>query len=64
MHAAVKQLETTAPLLGAGIAGCEWWVVVALVAVTIFLHGAEPAMRWLDVIDRLRGRAAGPRTDP
>jgi hypothetical protein len=48
------ELIATAPPLGAGLAGAPWWVVLVLAAMTIFLYGAEPAMRWLDVLERLR----------
>ena len=56
MRAHVNQLPAAAPVLGAGIAGCSWWVVVLVAVLTIFLRGADPAMRWLDVMDRLRSR--------
>jgi hypothetical protein len=53
---ALRELKSTAPLLGATLAGCPWWLLVAVGALTIFLHGADPAMHWLDVWDRIRGR--------
>jgi hypothetical protein len=56
MRTAINQLPAAAPVLGASIAGCSWWVVVLAALVTIFLKGADPAMRWLDVVDRLRSR--------
>lgn len=51
-----RQIETIAPSLVAAGAACPWWVVVLAAAMTIFLRGAEPAMRWLDVWDRLTAR--------
>jgi hypothetical protein len=58
VFAALTELKSTVPLLGATLAGCSWWLLVAVGALTVFLHGADPAMRWLDVYDRLRGRGA------
>jgi hypothetical protein len=49
----VKELQKLIPLLGASLAGCHWWIIAGITVVTVFLHGAEPAMRWLDVIDRV-----------
>jgi hypothetical protein len=36
------------------IASCPWWVAMATLAVIVFLHGAEPAMMWLDVLERIQ----------
>jgi hypothetical protein len=58
MRTAINQLPAAAPVLGASIAGCSWWVVLLAALLTIFLKGADPAMRWLDVVDRLRSRAS------
>jgi hypothetical protein len=56
MRVALNELEFVAPLLGAGVAGCPWWVIIGVGVITIFLHGPGPAMRWLDVLDRVRRR--------
>lgn len=54
----VGALRSTTPLLGLGLAGCSWWIIVVLATLTVFLRGADAAMRWLDVIDRVRGRSS------
>lgn len=56
LRAAVQEVGLTAPLLGLGLAGCPWWQIIIVGAVTVFFHGAAPALRWLDVLDRLDAR--------
>jgi hypothetical protein len=60
MRSALGFLKTVAPVLGAGIASFPWWLVVVVAAMTVFLYGAEPAMRWLDVSDRVRSSPQQP----
>lgn len=48
-------LDMGAGLFGVSVAA-PWWITLVAVAITLFLRGAEPAMRWLDVLDRIRGR--------
>ncbi len=65
MRSTVNQLQAAAPVLGAGLAGCGWWVIAAAAALTVFLQGAEPAMKWLDVIERVRDeRRVGTSSEP
>ena len=52
-------LRATAPIVGVAVAGCPWWGVAVVGLVTVFFYGAEPAMRWLDVRDRLDRSAGG-----
>jgi hypothetical protein len=58
MPAAINQMRTAAPVLATSLAGCAWWEIGVAAILTVFLHGADPAMKWLDVIDRLRARRA------
>jgi hypothetical protein len=58
MRSTINQIQAVAPVLGASLAGCAWWVIAVAAALTVFLHGADPATKWLDVIERVRsGRA-------
>jgi hypothetical protein len=61
LQRSLHHLPETIPVLCTGIAGCSWWVVALAAALTIFLKGTDPAMRWLDVIDRLRSDRARTR---
>ena len=63
MRSALK-LAKAFPVIGAGIASCPWWVVALVAAITLFLYGAEPTMRWLDVLDRLSRRKPRQRRKP
>jgi hypothetical protein len=47
-------LVSGGPLIGAGLAGCHWWLLLLVAGLTVYLQGAEAAMRWLDVIARVR----------
>lgn len=51
-----REVETIAPSLLAAGAACPWWVVILAAAIILFLRGADPAMRWLDVWDRIASR--------
>jgi hypothetical protein len=57
---ALRVLKSTLLPIGAAVADLPWWIVVVAIALTVFLYGAEPAMRWLDVLDRLRHRTPWP----
>jgi hypothetical protein len=50
---ALQKLKPAALVL-ATLAGVPWWLLALAGLLTLYFYGAEPAMRWLDVIDRMR----------
>jgi hypothetical protein len=49
-----------APLLGWGVARCDWWVITLAAALIVFFEGAEAAMRWSEVLDGRRAARSLP----
>lgn len=65
-HTAIANiLVAHGPVVGVCLTGCRWWGGVIVAALAVYLNGAEAAMRWLDVIARIREdhmRTSGPCT--
>jgi hypothetical protein len=55
MATALKHLGAGAPTIVTGVSGGAWSLVLVVAVITIFLHGADPAMRWLDLLAQMRG---------